>query len=209
MLKIFSVLSCFITVVFTVIALVICIKSKAVSKPISITLLMLYSIPALLTSVYAYYACFFTAYSCNESFWFTTLIIVMILYVILVFTQIIYVQHKNSKAQVQSQVQVQVQSQAPAQAAGDVPVTPSNVIIIRAPTERKSIPTCPEVSGSNVKAPKAMVDCLRAGLVYVDGACAPPQEYGVVPGDEYLKRCYISCGQNYMTLDGSKKLCSV
>lgn len=179
-----------------------CIKSKAVSKPISITLLMLYSVPALLTTVYAYYSCFFTTYSCNQSFWLVTMIIVMVIYFILVSIQIIYIQHKNSALQ-QPATQPQPQQQP------EPPTLPSNTIIMPAPTQRKSIPMCPEVSGSNVKAPTAMIDCLSAGLVYVDGACAPPQEYGIVPGEEYLKRCQISCGENYMTLDGKKKLCSL
>lgn len=61
----------------------------------------------------------------------------------------------------------------------------------------KPPPHCPKVSTLQ-KPSTEFMQCLNAGYVYVDGACAAPQEYGVAKGSDFKKLCAISCGQNYV-----------
>jgi hypothetical protein len=182
-------------------ALVLILRSKHVGKAAPLTVLIPFTLAACGVTAYAVLACIKRA-ACNLGLWRILVPAVTMLYLLICVILMVHIQNGNAAAAVEAQKET-----PPVTPAGPLPA-PSNMppelreslrkydvlsIPVASTETAKRLPVC---SGVVEEASPDYLYCLSAGYVNVDGKCVPPQDYGIAPGDYYLKRCRVSCGQD-------------
>lgn len=179
-------------------ALLLILKSKHVGKAAPLSILVPFTLAACGVTAYALFACVMRA-TCDLSIWRVLVPALTMLNLLICIILMVHIHHGNTEAVVTAAAAATAPKNTPLPAPSNMPpelresLRKYDTVPVAGPDSAKRLPVC---TGVIEEASNDYLNCLSAGYVHVDGQCVAPQDYGIVPGDYYLKRCRVSCGQD-------------